>query len=78
MLEYRARSGQTLIKPTLGVEVEEYHFDDNVGWCLKCGDLVEGVEPDARKYLCECCGETKVYGLVELALMGLIDTSESD
>ena len=29
------------------------------------------VEPDARKYECDCCGEPKVYGAEELIMMGL-------
>lgn len=76
MLEYRARNGETLVMPTLGVEIDEGDFDDNIGWCLACGELQEGCEPDARKYTCEGCGRAKVYGLAELALMGLIDTYE--
>ena len=42
---------------------------DNPGICLLCGADVEGVEPDARKYECESCGENGVYGAEELALM---------
>jgi hypothetical protein len=36
---------------------------------LACGAEAEGVEPDARRYECECCGEPKVYGAEELVLM---------
>jgi hypothetical protein len=43
--------------------------DDNLGFCLACGADAEGVEPDARNYTCEVCGEDKVYGAQELALM---------
>jgi hypothetical protein len=39
------------------------------GFCLACGAEVGGVEPDARKYTCECCGEKKVYGADEILLM---------
>ena len=39
---------------------------DNPGFCIACGAEVEGVEPDARRYECECCGERKVYGAEEL------------
>lgn len=77
MLEYRTRTGLTQIKPTLGIEITEEDFDDK-GWCLACGELADLVEPDARRYTCEGCGKPKVYGLCELALMGLIDTSASD
>ena len=42
---------------------------DNPGFCLGCGNEAEGVEPDAREYLCEACGEHRVYGAEELLLM---------
>jgi len=42
---------------------------DNPGFCLSCGAEVEGVEPDARRYECECCGERQVYGAEELMIM---------
>lgn len=40
--------------------------DDNMGFCLACGEEAYGVEPDARGYECECCGARKVYGAEEL------------
>ena len=46
--------------------------DRSEGFCLACGEVAYGVEPDARKYECECCGAAKVYGGEELALMGLV------
>ena len=39
---------------------------DNPGFCLACGNEAGGVEPDARKYKCEACGERQVYGADEL------------
>ena len=44
---------------------------DNPGFCIRCGAEAEGVEPDARRYECESCGEPGVYGAEEL-LMRLI------
>lgn len=44
---------------------------DNPGFCMACGNEQEGCEPDARKYVCEACGEKQVYGSDELALMFL-------
>lgn len=41
---------------------------DNPGFCLACGAEVEGVEPDAREYECEACGEPQVFGAEELLL----------
>lgn len=72
MIEYKAKGGATQFKPQLGVDISEADFDDNVGWCLACGETQYGCEPDARKYKCEGCEQPKVYGLAELALMGLV------
>lgn len=41
---------------------------DNPGFCLACGAEVEGVEPDAREYECEACGESEVFGADELLM----------
>lgn len=78
MREYKTKAGRLQLMPTLGVDVEKSDFDDDTGWCLFCGNLQYGVEPDARKYTCDDCEENKVYGLAELALMGLVDMSATD
>ena len=39
---------------------------DNPGFCLVCGHEAEGVEPDAREYECEACGEMAVMGSDDL------------
>jgi hypothetical protein len=41
---------------------------DDTGFCIACGASVYGVEPDARRYTCEACGEKAVYGAEELAM----------
>lgn len=41
----------------------------NHGFCIACGEDADGVEPDARNYTCECCGEPAVFGAEELLLM---------
>jgi hypothetical protein len=41
---------------------------ENPGICICCGVDTEGVEPDARQYECEACGEPGVYGAEELLL----------
>ena len=41
---------------------------DNPGFCLACGAEAEGVEPDAQRYECECCGEHQVYGAEDLLI----------
>jgi predicted RNA-binding Zn-ribbon protein involved in translation (DUF1610 family) len=45
--------------------------DDNLGFCVSCGTEVSGVEPDARKYKCDVCGEEAVYGAEILLLLTL-------
>ena len=42
--------------------------DDSEGFCIACGAEAAGVEPDARRYVCECCGEAAVYGAEELLM----------
>lgn len=42
---------------------------DNPGFCIRCGEEAEGVEPDATAYECDACGERGVYGAEELMLM---------
>lgn len=39
------------------VESGEY-----LGVCVECDAVVEGVEPDARRYTCPVCGARAVYG----------------
>ena len=71
--KYTAKSGRTLLRPNLS-EREARHLmlgDEMLGWCLACGSEQDGVEPDARKYTCESCGEPMVYGIEELLLRGI-------
>ena len=42
--------------------------DDYIGFCVACGAEHSGVEPDAKKYLCDECGKRAVYGAEELLL----------
>ena len=44
-------------------------MDDNLGICGACGEDAMGVEPDARKYICEYCEAPRVYGAQEWLLM---------
>jgi Zn finger protein HypA/HybF involved in hydrogenase expression len=43
--------------------------DENCGICRACGATAYGVEPDARRYECEECGASEVYGAEELLIM---------
>ena len=50
------------------IDACERHFKtlDNPGFCIECGAEQEGVEPDAREYVCEACGAKAVYGCEDL------------
>jgi hypothetical protein len=41
---------------------------DNPGFCMACGEEHDDVEPDARNYKCESCGEDSVFGAEDLVL----------
>lgn len=76
-ISYMTRNGVKQFKPAATAdEVSE----GTMGFCLACGEEAGPVEPDARKYDCESCGQPKVYGLEELATMGLLrlDAEDSD
>lgn len=57
----------TLDRVLAAVERHAMTLDDP-GFCIACGKDAEGVEPDARKYECELCGEKAVYGADELLM----------
>jgi hypothetical protein len=48
---------------------EAVESDEHMGFCLACGAEAYGVEPDARGYRCEECGEPRVFGAEEILLM---------
>lgn len=53
------------------------HSNNSDGGCLGCGKIIfGGVEPDAREYQCDYCGEHKVYGIDELLVMGKVEIFE--
>ena len=54
---------------TLDRVMEAVERDDHEGLCGACGEEAYDVEPDARKYECEACGEHQVYGAEEWLLM---------
>lgn len=55
----------------LSLEELEDHIESNDGICLGCGEWsCGGVEPDARGYECEVCGENKVMGAEEALIAG--------
>lgn len=74
--KYKAKNGNTQFRPVC--TESELWEDRNMGFCLACGSEAFNVEPDARKYSCESCQQPKVYGLEELALMGLLKVVSED
>ena len=42
--------------------------DDNLGFCIDCGEQADCVEPDACSCTCESCGQPYVFGIEELLL----------
>ena len=42
---------------------------ENPGFCIDCGSEESDVEPDARNYRCEACGQKEVFGAEELLIM---------
>lgn len=49
--------------------LDQCEADDNSGFCIACGEEAYNVEPDARNYECESCGQNQVFGCEELLLM---------
>lgn len=49
--------------------MEAIESGEYAGFCLACGEQADGVEPDARNYVCESCGARKVFGAEELLIM---------
>lgn len=56
-------------KLDLDYVLEVAQEDEGGGFCLACGAEAYGVEPDARGYECEECGERAVYGAAECLMM---------
>ena len=59
-----------MIRPSLAVLMDVIQAEEFQGFCLNCGELAYNVEPDARRYECDECGDTTVYGAEEILLCG--------
>ena len=67
---FRIRGGDIFDSPiTRNQVVALVERDDNLGLCVNCGDETSGIEPDARRYKCDACGEFTLYGAEEVLLM---------
>ena len=53
---------------TIEQVMEAIESGEYAGFCLACGEQADGVEPDARNYVCESCGARKVFGAEELLI----------
>ena len=56
-------------KITLDQITEALESGESLGFCLACGAMQDGVEPDARRYVCDACNEPRVYGAEEILMM---------
>ena len=66
----KTKTGETIYLPAM--EFIMANQDETMGLCLACGEEAYGVEPDARCYECECCGQRAVFGLEQCALEGRV------
>lgn len=64
------KSGRVVFRFSLE-EIQEAS-ENMEGFCIGCGTTRSSCEPDAREYDCDECGQLKVYGAEELALMGYV------
>lgn len=56
-------------KLTLAQVLEAAESGEDAGFCITCGEITYGVEPDARNYTCDACQSNDVFGAEELVLM---------
>lgn len=64
-----AYADMAVVRPDTERVLALVEADDSGGICVGCGAEAAGVEPDARRYLCEACGRRRVYGVDELSLV---------
>jgi hypothetical protein len=49
--------------------IDAVRADDNIGFCIHCGNEQSNCEPGARRYACENCKLLGVYGAEQLLFM---------
>lgn len=54
-------------KETIDRAMQIIEADEDIGICLICGNE-QVAEPDARKYICDSCGQPEVYGAYEILI----------
>lgn len=70
----KSKNGEDRFIPAMTTEeAEALIFDsEDLGFCIYCGEDAYGVEPDARRYECECCGKNGVWGIPELIIRNCV------
>lgn len=70
-----SKTGKPIQFVSFEMSQDEFHEADegSIGYCIRCGSDCDGCEPDARRYRCEACSKTSVYGTQELLIMGLVE-----
>lgn len=68
----RGRGVSPMGDHTFTLEQIQQADDAGEGFCTSCGERQGPVEPDARGYQCEACGDLAVYGAAELAIAGRV------
>jgi predicted RNA-binding Zn-ribbon protein involved in translation (DUF1610 family) len=69
--QYRAKNGNLQYKPSDAWLTDVIESDNVTGFCLACGESVDGIEPDAEHNDCPHCGAAKVFGAENLMVRGL-------
>ena len=64
------------MRPTIDQATDALNSDRNAGFCTSCGEEAHNVEPDARGYKCESCGEFAVSGAEEIVISGQYDDDD--
>jgi hypothetical protein len=70
-ITYRAKNGHIQYKPSDDWLTHIIEGDNTTGFCLSCGDEVDGIEPDAEHDACPHCYASKVFGAENLMIRGL-------
>ncbi len=65
------KTGKIIVQ-RFSIKQLEQAAEDSNGFCRACGSKAYGIEPDARRCVCESCGMPQVYGAEEIALMGWV------
>jgi hypothetical protein len=56
------RRAQHMTGPKIAEVMSAVEQDDNLGFCSECGAEHYQIEPDARNYPCDECGNRAVFG----------------